>query len=196
MPFEAKLSVTNYRPYFTAAELAEVSGLARSVVDLWVSRGLLPPTRREHSPRRSRGRVRKGKGRPMFSAVAIFKVRVACELGQHLDIGLSEWWIASTEAAQATNNSELSSIARAAEISAEGNWMWAVARAAEAGKQFKVYGYTAFRKGEWLFDMHVGDTLAQPCFGTEIPHIFVPMSDIFSVVYRECKKLLSDLTVP
>lgn len=177
-------------PLFTAAECAEVSGLSRALVDVWVGRNLLPPTRREYSPRRSKGRVRKGRGRPMFSAVAIFKVRVASELGRYFKIGLSEWSPVGTEVERAQNESELSAAAAIAGISAEGNWMWAVARALEADKRFNVYGYAAYQNREWLFDMHIGDQLIEPCFGTTIPHIFIPMSDIFESVYKDCKKLL------
>jgi hypothetical protein len=120
-------------------------------------------------------------GRPRFSAKAIFRVRLARELGTHLGIGLSEWVA-------------LASIAEAAESASGGVWMESVARGLENDTPFpRVYAYAAYDKGEWLFDMEVGE-LKKPEFGVTIPHIFIPMSDVFAAVYIECKKLLGIVT--
>jgi hypothetical protein len=175
---------------FTAGELAEVSGLSRAMVDVWVSRGLLEPTRRERAKRQTKGRVRKGQGRPMFSSVAIFKVRLTLELGRHLGIGLSEWVALSNIAELAKIPSYIANIAEVADMIAGGNWMWAVARGIENGKPFKICSYATQDHGEWLFDMEIGEDRRQPRFGLEVPHLFIPMWRVFETVYVECKKLL------
>jgi len=72
----------------------------------------------------------------------------------------------------------------------EGEWMWAVARAFERGRSLPVYLYASRPRRKWQFDMHVGNIGEQPCFGWEVAHIFIPVSDIFIGVYVECKKFL------
>ncbi len=181
---------------FTAGELAEVSGLSRAMVDVWVSRGLLEPTRRERAKRQTKGRVRIGQGRPMFSAVAIFKVRLTLELGKHLGIGLSEWVALSNKAEKAQLPSFIANIAGAADMIAGGNWMWAVARGIENGKPFKICSYATQDHGEWLFDMEIGEERRQPHFGLDVPHLFIPMWRICETIYVECKKLLGMLDRP
>jgi hypothetical protein len=169
-------------PLFTAGELAKVSGLSRAMVDVWVNRGLLEPTRRERAGRRTKGRVRKGHGRPMFSAGAIFKVRLTLELGRHLGIGLSEWVPLS--------NKYVANIAEVADIIAGGNWQWAVSRGVENAEPFKICSYATKDHGEWLFDIQIGEERRAPRFGLDVPHLFIPIWRIFAEVYVECKKLL------
>lgn len=175
---------------FTAAELAQVSGLSRAMVDVWVSRGLLRPTRRERAQRQTKGRVRKGHGRPMFSAGAIFKVRLTLELGRHLGIGLSEWVPFGNEAEDAEIPSYTASIAELAELIAGANWTWAVARGVENDKPFRIYSYATYVDGKLLFDTHVGEHRREPCFGLDVPHLYIPIWRIFETVYVDCKRLL------
>ncbi len=165
-------------PLFSATELAIVSGMSREAVNLWVSRKLLEPTRRER-PLSRRGRKTK-EGRPRFSAKAIFRTRLARELGTHLGIGLSEW-IALAGAAEVS------------ELASGGVWMEAVARSVENNTRLApIYAYAAYDKGkrEWLFDMKIGQLEEPEEFGLDIPHIFIPMSEVFKAVYIACKKLL------
>jgi len=181
-------------PLFSAAELAAVSGLSRGTVDLWGSRGLLPPTRRERMPRSTKARPRKGHGRPMFSVAAIFRARLAHDLGAHLGIGLSEWL-------------ELSDLIEA-EMARRGG-MEAVAHAIETNDAtFKVHALATRIDGKWKTTTYfIGDVVTarlnnpaldlkpkpeEPKFWIAVPHIFIPMSDIFAAVYRECKKLLGE----
>ena len=42
----------------------------------------------------------------------------------------------------------------------------------------------------WLFDIHLGEKGAIPCFGLQVPHVYVPISEIFISVYNDCKKIL------
>ena len=173
-----------FYPLFTGGELAGVSGLSRAMVDVWVSEGRLRATRRE---RRGRG---KGKGRPMFSAVAIFTVKLTLELSAKLKIGLSEWIALGVDAEDATIPTEVANITELAEYIAGGNWFWAVARGVENNRPFKIYSYATRTKDKWLFDTHIGEELKTPCFGLDAPFLFIPMWRTFSDVYVECKKLL------
>ncbi len=165
-------------PLFSATELAIASGMNRETVNLWVSRNLLEPTRRE-KPLSRRGRKTK-EGRPRFSAKAIFRTRLARELGTHLGIGLSEW-IA------------LAGVAEVSELASGGVWMEAVARGVENSQPVgPIYAYAAYDKDKrkWMFDMKIGRLEEPEEFGLDIPHIFIPMSEMFKAVYIACKKLL------
>ena len=60
---------------------------------------------------------------------------------------------------------------------------------------FFIYAYVTRRKGEWQFDMHVENPGTEkpsepPCFGWRLPHIYVPVGEIFIAIYNDCKKLL------
>ncbi len=123
-------------------------------------------------------------GRPRFSAKAIFRVRLARELGDRLHVGLSEWVA-------------LASIAEVSELASGGVWMEAVARSVDNNARLDpIYAYAAYDKGkrEWLFDMKIGQLEEPEGFGLDIPHIFIPMSEVFKAVYVECKKLLGIVT--
>lgn len=171
---------------FSSGELAQVAGLSCAMVDLWVSRGLLEPTRRERAERRTKGRVRKGHGRPMFSAGAIFKVRLTLELGRHLGIGRSEW----VPLGKTVEEAQVANIAEAADRVAGGNWMWAVARGVENKKPFRIYTLATYSDGEWLFDMQLGDQSHKPSFGQDVPYLVIPTWKIYEAVYVACKELL------
>jgi hypothetical protein len=171
---------------FSSGELAQGAGLSRAMVDLWVSRGLLEPTRRERAERRTKGRVRKGHGRPMFSAGAIFKVRLTLELGRHLGIGRSEW----VPLGNTVEEAQVANIAEAADRVAGGNWMWAVARGVENKKPFRIFTLATYSDGEWLFDMQLGDQSHKPSFGQDVPYLVIPTWKIYEAVYVACKELL------
>ncbi len=175
---------------FGTGELAQVSGLSRAMADAWVSEGRLKPTRREQSERRIKGRVQKRQGRPRFSAIAFFTVRLTLALRAQFGIGLSEWNTLGEASEAAQIPADATNIAELAAYIAEGNWFWAVARGVENNNPFKIYCYATRSKGKWLFDTHIGDELKEPCFGLNEPFLFIPMWRIFSEVYVECKKLL------
>jgi hypothetical protein len=177
-------------PLFGTGELAQVSGLSRAMVDVWVSEGRLRPTRRQQREGQMKGRGRKRLGRPMFSAVAIFTVKLTCEMAAQLGIGLSEWISLGVAVEGADIPPYVANMAELTEYVAGGNWFWAVARGVENNKPFKIYSYATRTKGKWLFDTHVGDELKEPCFGLNQPFLFIPMWRTFSEVYVECKKLL------
>jgi hypothetical protein len=179
---------------FTVSELAQVSGISRSAVDMYLHRGLLIPTRRARtlSPTR-KTKVRGWKtaqGRPMFSVIIIFKARSIWELGNTLGLGPSESSLASDDALRAEIPARGLEKENVAEIAAGRNWMWACARSAETNQPINIYAYAARSTDRWLFDMHLGEKDAIPCFGLQVPHLYVPISEIFISVYKECKKIL------
>ena len=73
--------------------------------------------------------------------------------------------------------------------------MWALARSIERGRPFHIYAYAARLDDEWQFDMHIqnpgiASPSEPPCFGWQVPHIFVPVGEIFVAVYNDCKRTL------
>jgi hypothetical protein len=179
---------------FTVAELAQVSGISRSAIDMYLHRGVLIPTRRARtfSPTR-KTKVRGWKtaqGRPMFSIIIIFKARLILELGNALGLGPSESSLVSDQALQAEIPPLDLEHGNVADIAADRNWMWACARSVETNQPIKVYAYATRSADRWLFDMHLGEKSAIPCFGLQVPHAYVPVSEIFISIYNDCKKIL------
>ena len=80
-------------------------------------------------------------------------------------------------------------------VATSGEWMWAVARAFEKGKDLHVYLYAARTNQKWQFDMHAGNPGEPPSFGWNVPFIYVPLSEIFIGVYTACKRLLSEQAI-
>jgi hypothetical protein len=178
---------------FTVTELAQVSGISRSAIDMYLHRGVLIPTRRERtsSPaRKTKVRGRKTtQGRPMFSVVIIFKARLIRELGNALGLGPSESSLAADAAVDAKIPARELKAAKVPEIVAGPNWMSACARSVENNQPLNIYAYAARSADKWLFDMHVGKNGAIPRFGLQGPRIYVPISEIFISVYNECKNI-------
>jgi hypothetical protein len=179
---------------FTVTELAQVSGISRSAIDMYLHRGVLIPTRRA----RTLGPTRKTKvrgwktaqGRPMFSVIIIFKARLILELGNTLGLGPSESSLASDEALRTEIPAHQLKGENIAKLAADRNWMWACARSAETNQPINIYAYAARSADRWLFDMHLGEKGAIPCFGLQVPHVYVPISELFISVYNDCKKIL------
>jgi len=126
----------------------------------------------------------------MFSVIIIFKARLILELGNTLGLGPSESSLASDEALQAEIPARELEEENVAEIAAGRNWMWACTRSVETKQPINIYAYAARSADRWLFDMHLGEKGAIPCFGLQVPHVYVPISEIFISVYNECKKIL------
>jgi len=170
-----------YAGLFSVAELADMAGIERPVVDVWTARGVLVPARRER-PGAAKGKKSSARrGRPVFSCRDVFKARLVQQLFGSL----------------AVTSRDASSIVEAAEEApsladkvAGGEWMYACARAIERGKSQTVYAYAARRNGKWQLDVHVGRHGAEPCFGWAKPHLFVPMSELFTDAYVKCKAVL------
>ena len=75
-------------------------------------------------------------------------------------------------------------------IAYAGEWQWALARSIERGHKLAIYAYATRQGGQWRIDMHVGRQAEPPLFGWDVPHIYIPVSEIFAFVYTGCKKLL------
>ena len=126
----------------------------------------------------------------MFSVIIIFKARLIWELGNTLGLGPSESSLASDEALHAEIPARELEEGNVAEIAAGRNWMWACARSVETNQPINIYAYAARSADRWLFDIHLGEKGAKPCFGLQVPHVYVPISEIFISVYNDCKKIL------
>ena len=196
-----------YAGQFSSTELAVLCGVKRPVVDTMGTRGFIGPTRREQSagPRqqsKAKGsRPKSPKGRPLFSfrdAVMVRMMRVLSPLGVGLSVSsfmadqAKERKITESEAAM-DSMAELADVADTP--ATKGEWMWAMARSIERGKPFYIYAYATRFDDEWQFDMHIENPGVEkpdepPCFGWNVPHIYVPVGEIFIAVYNDCKKLL------
>ena len=80
-------------------------------------------------------------------------------------------------------------------LATKGEWMWAMARSIERARPFYIYAYAARTNKKWQFDMHIENSGVEnpndpPCFGGKVPHIYVPVSEIFIAVYDDCKAML------
>jgi hypothetical protein len=201
-----------YRPLFTPSKLAELSGVKRPVIDTMGTRGFIRASGREQpaTPRRlpkKKGRRGRGsRGRPLFSARDAFKVRLMRVLAAQLDAGLGQAGLfgekiddADERITRRMAEYDAAAVARLATIAdapaTEGEWMWAMARSIEREEPFYIYAYAVRLGGEWEFDMHVENSGTEkptepPCFGWDVPHIYVPIGEIFIAVYNDCKKLL------
>lgn len=126
----------------------------------------------------------------MFSAVAIFQVRLAVQMASHLGIGLSEWMKIGKGVEDAEIPTTVAKMRELAELASEGNWFWAVARGVENKRPFKFSVFATHMKGKWVFDSFIGDERREPCFGAKVPCLYIPLWAIFEEVYVECKKLL------
>jgi hypothetical protein len=218
-----------YRPLFTAAKLAELCDVKRPVIDTMATRGFIRASGREQppTPRRqpkTKGRpTRASKGRPLFSARDVFKVRLMRVLAAQagLELGYSAFMADKAKDRTITESelAKLGAVAKSAEpttIAAveiadkpapQGEWMWAMARSIEREKPFYIYAYAARLGGKWQFDMYVENSGTEkptehvenpgteeptvpPCFGWSVPHIYIPVGEIFISVYNDCKKTL------
>lgn len=163
-----------YAGLFSVAELADMAGVDRPIVDVWVARRILVPARRERPglPKTKKSSARRG--RPVFSCRDVFGAMLVRQLSESL--GMS-----STDA---------SSIIGLVNIVKGGEWMHACARGVESGKPLTAYAYAARQKGKWQVDVHVGRHGAEPCFGRDRPHLLIPMSGLFTDAYNKCKAVL------
>ena len=109
---------------------------------------------------------------------------------QYLRTCLSESSLASDEALRTEIPARELEEGNVAEIGAGRNWMWACARSVETKQPINIYAYAARSADKWLFDMHLGEKGAIPCFGLQVPHVYVPISEIFISVYNDYKKIL------
>jgi hypothetical protein len=68
------------------------------------------------------------------------------------------------------------------------NWWWAVARSVENNTEFHISCYATRTSKGWKIDPQFGEP-KEPGFGTKTVYMFVPMSEIFADVYRECREV-------
>jgi hypothetical protein len=60
----------------------------------------------------------------------------------------------------------------------------------EASKKgSRCYAYATRAGGDWKFDLHVGKAGNAPCFGWDVPPVYLPISTVFPDVYLKCKRI-------
>jgi hypothetical protein len=163
------------QPYFTAAEVAGVAGIARGLADVWIHRGIISPSRVDRSA---------GRRRPLFSVRAIVKAKLVRILGEHFAIGPSE----AADLAKDSDSTEI------AEMLSGEDWMFAVRRSLISGKQIDLSVAVARIGKKWRWQLFVtNDGIVAP-FGPDVPYIVLPLATIFIGVITECTALFSGRT--
>jgi hypothetical protein len=123
-------------------------------------------------------------------------VAAQLDLAMTESVGMAAWTELTGEAEQKRIAEYETSISELADAPAYGGeWMWFLARTVERGKPALIYAYATRSEGKWQFDMHIEGSDVEkptepPCFGSKVPHIYVPVGEIFIVVYNDCKKML------
>ena len=171
---------TIFAPAFSSNELCTVAGIERKLVNLWLERGVVQPSRTEQLAVRTR---------PHFSCVDIFKARLTRELSELLDIATSSSRIAGMSAEIADNPTASSpEIRRVVRVAASKGWMHGSARAAERGKPLNFYAGLSRSENCWEFrmDMDIGKLAIH--FGDN-SFVAIPIGAIFDAVYLECKSV-------
>lgn len=190
-----------YLGQFTATDLAQICGENRPVIDMMANRGFLSPTRRQRKSSttgKPKGQASQ-RGRGFYSCRDAFQAKLMRVLANQVGLGLADsldlFKDAEKKPIQAADDKILKNTAELAALVTSGEWMWAQARSIERGKPLNIYAYATRQKQEWRVDMHVGAEGQPPNFGSpdlgwNAPNIFVPMAQIFTQVYSECKKIL------
>jgi hypothetical protein len=189
-----------YAGDFSLGEGATILGNKPSVLTMRMQRGLAVPERREGGSGTKNLKKGSRRGRVRLSARELTKIQtqqILSDMGfllkESTPVG-NEIKTTQKSAAKRLSAIEAEKIADA--VAYKGEWMWAVARAFERGEHLHVYVYASRdQQKNWQFDMKVGERGQPPCFGWAVPHIYLPMSDIFISVYTACKKLLGIATV-
>lgn len=153
---------------FSLPTFKRISRLPPGTVDVGVKRGLFCGQR-----------IRSRKGGPLrlyFQIKEIAKGRLLGELWNRL-------CIVSSGAADFNEHfgHELAKLF-------DENWTWAVARSVENNSEFHVCCFATHTSKGWKIDPQFGKP-REPCFGMKAAYMFVPMSEIFADVYRECREV-------
>jgi hypothetical protein len=186
-----------YAGQFSVGEAATILKMKPSVLAMQVQRGLISPTRREVAAGSRKKRERQGKTR--LSLRELMKVDTQNALAS-MGFSLTESVPVGDKMKRTTEHVAarlftLEAIEVADRISTTGEWMWAMARSIERGKPFYIYAYAARQKSGWELDMYIENPgvvkpSQPPCFGWDVPHIYLPVSAIFTTLYSDSKKVL------
>jgi hypothetical protein len=167
-----------YEPVFSTNELSAIAGIDRKLVNLWLERGIIEPSRTEQLAVRTR---------PHFNCVAIFKARLTRELSELLDMSSSSSRFAGVGAELADNPSAgKADIRRVVDVAASPGWMHANARAAERGKPLNFYAGLSRTKACWEFRMDLDVRKLVDHFG-KTSFVLIAIGALFDEVYLACK---------
>ena len=164
---------------FSASELAHVAGVDRKLVNVWLERELLAPTRTEHLA------IRK---RPMFSVIEIFKARLAKVLFDRLMINAHPSMMAGKLAIH-PDDETVQYLSRLLKGAADEGWMYAVARGEQRRMPIRIFAAMSRSADEWdfFFEMDVANFVNR--FPPGVPFAVIPVGEIFASVFRECEAL-------
>jgi hypothetical protein len=167
---------------FNATQLGHVAGADRKLINLWLERGLISPTKLERVGDRNR---------PKFSVIAIFKARLMKVLSETLSISPSSSMLAGNEAERAAKPSAAvaSSITHMANTLADEGWMWAVARSVDRGKPLALFAAINRAEDCWRFFMEFDVGKFPQRFLPKEPYAVIPIGVLFAEVYRQCKTM-------
>ena len=166
-------------PLFSASELGKVAGVDRKLVNLWLERRVVRPTRLEQLASRRR---------PSFSVAAIFKARLTRVLAESLAISTSSAVIAGLAAEMADDpKSATAELRRHVRVAADPGWMQASARSVERGKPLALFAGISRTGDRWRFALEPDAGKLADRFESDAPYAVVPIGSIFESVYRDCK---------
>lgn len=169
-----------FAPTFSSTELCKIAKIDRKLVNLWLERDVIQPSRTEQLPVRTR---------PYFSCVAIFKARLTHELSGLLDIGASSSSIAGLGAEVADNPTiPTPEILRVIHVAASEGWMHGSARAVERGKPLNFYAGLSRSERCWEFRMDQ-DVHKLAGHFKKLPFVLIPIGTLFDAVYLDCKSV-------
>ena len=121
-----------YAGLFSPGEISEAAGVSRPIIDVWVNRGVIAPTRRERPTGRKprpRGKSAARRGRPLFSCRDVFKATLVRVLAERLALGSTDSSLVAGKAGAASLSkgaaSKLSARSEAAGIAQHRCW-WRV----------------------------------------------------------------------
>lgn len=170
-----------FDPAFSSNELCTVAGIERKLVNLWLERGVIQPSRTEQLALRTR---------PHFSCVEIFKARLTRELSGLLDIATSASRIAGVGAEIADNPAASSpDIRRIVRVAASPGWLHGSARAAERGKPLNFYAGYGRSENCWEFRMDMDIRKLADHFDS-VSFVLIPIGGIFDATFLQCKSVI------
>ena len=185
---------------FTATDVASLCGVKRPVIDTMGTRGWVNPRRRGQAPtaigqQTGKRRAKGVKGRPLFSFTDVLKVRLMRSLVPY-GVGFGNSSVMADPDKMEVTGSE-AALAAISELTDQSEgWSWGMARSIERGAPFCIYAYATLpgNGNKWKFDVHIEIQSEKPTepprFRWNVPHIFVPVGEIFIATYNDCKKML------
>ena len=180
-------------PLFTINEAARAAEVERSLLNVWMQRGVITPTRVDKSGARER---------TLFSVADIFRVKLARILRSQLGLGPND----SDEVSKATMSISFAAAAgiddalrgdprsgaldKLTKVIADPTWMWAIARSIERDKPPLPLVCGISRADDcWTVLVDLKPEKLVERFGADATYSIFPMWKIFDEVYTACRTI-------